>query len=116
MNRTESTLPCPCHRTGAHASYSDELDIGLTDDGWDITRTTCIRCGTIWLRAYRADEMFPRAGRYFRAPMQKGLQENLTPASALELIGSSQLLLAGGSRHSHVECRIEGPLRWLATA
>ena len=116
MNRTASTLPCPCHRTGTHASYTDELDIGLTGDGWDITRSTCTRCGTTWLHAYRADEMFPRAGRYFRAPLEKAQLEKLTPASALNMIGSSRLLLAGGSRHSHVECRIEGPLRRLTTA
>jgi hypothetical protein len=116
MNHTASTLPCPCHRTGTHASYTDELDIGLTGDGWDITRSTCTRCGTTWLHAYRADEMFPRAGRYFRAPLEKAQLEKLTPASALNMIGSSRLLLAGGSRHSHVECRIEGPLRRLTTA
>ncbi len=116
MNRTASNPPCPCHQPGAHVSYTDERDIGITEDGWDITCTTCTSCGTTWLRAYPAGEMFPRAGRYFRAPLENAQLESLTPASALDLIGSSRLLLAGGSRHSHVECRIEGPLRQQARA
>ena len=116
MNRTAIPLPCPCHRPGSHAHCIEEREIGITDDGWDITRTTCTICGTTWLHAYRTDEMFPRAGRYFRAPVGQDQLENLTPSGALDLIGSSQWLLAGGSRHSHVECRIEGPLRRLATA
>ena len=116
MTRTASPPPCPCRRPGAHARYTDELEIGITDDGWDITRTTCASCGTTWLRAYLAGEIFNRAGRYFRAPAEKDQLENLTPSGALCLIGSSRLLLAGGSRYSTVECLIEGPLPLLAKA
>ena len=51
MNRIDNPVPCPCRRPGAYARYTDELEVGLTEDCWDITRTTCTCCGTTWLRA-----------------------------------------------------------------
>jgi hypothetical protein len=112
MNRTASTPPCPCYRPGSKSRYTEESDIGITDDGWDITCMTCTSCGTTWLRAYPGQEMFSRAGRYFRVPVESHQLENLNAAAALQLIESSELRLVGGSRYSCVECLDEGPQHW----
>jgi hypothetical protein len=112
MNRTASTPPCPFCRPGSKTHYTEESDVGITDDGWDITRMTCTSCGTAWLRAYRGQDMYPRAGRYFRVPVKSQQIENLTASAALQLIESSELRLVGGSRYSHVECLDEGPQYW----
>lgn len=116
MNRTASTPPCPCYRPRSQASCTQEADIGITDDGWDITRMRCNRCGTTWLRAYRAYEMFPRAGRYYRLPVSDEQLEGLTATAAQHLIEAAECRIAGGSRFSRVECLVEGPLDWLGKA
>ena len=116
MNRIDNPVPCPCRRPGAYARYTDELEVGLTEDCWDITRTTCTRCGTTGLRAYLVDQRFPRAGRYYRAPVDQDRLVNLTASSAMDLIASNGLILAGGSRYSPVECRVEEMLRLRAAA
>jgi hypothetical protein len=113
MNRTATTLPCPCHRPGSKAQLSQEWDIGLTDDGWDITGMICTRCGTPWLCAYFWEEQFPRVGRYFRVPVDVEQIEPLTASAALQLVESSELRLVGGSRYSSVECVDEGFRHWL---
>jgi hypothetical protein len=104
MNRTATTLPCTCYRPGTKASLSEESDIGITDDGWDVTRMSCTHCGTPWLCAYFREALFPRAGRYYRVPLDAGQLGPLTASAALQLIESSERRLAGGSRFSTVEC------------
>jgi len=113
MNRTAIPLPCTCYRPGTKASLSEESDIGITDDGWDITRMSCSHCGTPWLCAYFREELFPRAGRYYRVPMNVGQRDHLTATDAMKLIESSERRMVGGSRYSSVECLDESLQQWL---
>ena len=76
----------------------------------------CTSCGTTWLRAYLAHEMFPRAGRYYRLPVSDEQLDGLTATAAQQLIEEAECRIAGGSRFSGVECLVEGQLDWLGKA
>ncbi len=101
MNTTE----CQCFESDTHIEWTDQGDIGMTADYWDITHMRCATCGTPWLRAFFEIEAFARSSRHYRVPTTDAKLSGITPDAALLLIETAPFRIVGGSYYDGKEHR-----------
>ncbi|MBY4594620.1 hypothetical protein [Ottowia caeni] len=99
MNSTD----CECRVPNSPPTLAEQIDIGVTEDYWYISRMRCSSCGTPWLRAFMEHEAFSRSGRHYRAPVTDAALIDITPEAALTLIENATFKIAGGSYFDGVE-------------
>lgn len=100
---------CKCFDPHEKAEWSQSVDIGMTDDYWDVTRLRCAHCGTLWVRAFLEYEAFSRSGRHYRAPVSDEQIQGVSPEEALEHIEAAEFRIAGGSYFDGRDHVTKGP-------